>query len=122
MRQITPENAYTLEPTKSEWADDAVRTLCGNLSLRKTNSHATRQGTLSHSRLSSLSPLLTDPGLTCGIGVRKLISSLRKIRKAKQNKKRRRGMNRRTFPQTPRTGEKGLHVTGGIKEKRDIKV
>ena len=40
-------------------------------------------------------PLLTDPGLKSGISVRELISTLKK--------KRRRGMNCRTFAQKPRT-------------------
>ena len=29
--QVTPKHAYTLDPTKSEWADYAVQALCGNL-------------------------------------------------------------------------------------------
>ena len=35
----------------------------------ETSSHATRQGTLGHSRLSSLSHCQTDPGLRSGISV-----------------------------------------------------
>ena len=32
--QVTPEHAYTLDPTRSEWAGDyaAVQAECGNLS------------------------------------------------------------------------------------------
>ena len=40
--QITPKHKYTLDPTKSEWADNAIV-------------QATCQGTFGHSRLSSLS-------------------------------------------------------------------
>ena len=29
--QATPKHAYTLDPTKSEWADYAVQAWCGNL-------------------------------------------------------------------------------------------
>ena len=45
--------AYNLDPTKSKWADYTVQAECGNLS--GTSSHATRQGTLGHSRLGLLS-------------------------------------------------------------------
>ena len=32
-RQVTPKHAYTHDPTKSEWADNAaVQVKCGNLS------------------------------------------------------------------------------------------
>ena len=52
--QVTRKHAYTLDPTKSEWADFAA--VEHNVrAYQKTSSHATRQGTLSHSRLSSLS-------------------------------------------------------------------
>ena len=47
--------------------------------FQKTSSHATRQGTLDHSRLSSLSHSgLTDLGVESGISVHKLISTLKK--------------------------------------------
>ena len=48
----------------------------------ETSSHATRQGTLGHSRLSSAEPLWTDPGLKSGINVRELIST-KKTNKSK---------------------------------------
>ena len=44
---------------------------------QKTSSHATCQGTLGHSHLSSLKPPRTDPGLKSGISLRKLISTLK---------------------------------------------
>ena len=50
--QVTPEHAYTLDPTNSEWADYAVR---------ETSSHKTCHGTLGHSHLSSL----VKSGLVC---------------------------------------------------------
>ena len=47
---------------------------------QETSSHANRQGTFGHSRLSSLShSLSTDPGLKSGISVCKLISHEKKI-------------------------------------------
>ena len=52
--QVTPKHAYTLDPTKSEWADyAAVQAQCGNLS--ETKSHATCQETFGHSRLTWMS-------------------------------------------------------------------
>ena len=51
--------------------------------LRETSSHGTPQGTLGHSRLSSLEPLWTDRGLKSGISVRELISTLKKKKKKK---------------------------------------
>ena len=52
--QVIPKDAYTLDPTKSEWADCADKTLVWEPS-RESSSHAPRQETLGHSRLSSLS-------------------------------------------------------------------
>ena len=48
---VAPKYAYTFDPMKSEWADYAFCTQCGNLLLRKTSSHGTYQGILGHSRL-----------------------------------------------------------------------
>ena len=72
--QATPKHAYTLDLTKSGWADcAAVQALCGNLSgneLTRNSSGNTRP------RSSQLSePLWTDPGLRSGINVRYLIST-----------------------------------------------
>ena len=50
---------------------------------QETISHAARQGTLGHSRLTQVAkPLWTDPGLKSGISVRELIS----IKKNKKTK------------------------------------
>ena len=44
--------------------------------MKKTNSHATRQGTLGHSPRTQLAePLWTDPGLKSVTGVSELIST-----------------------------------------------
>ena len=50
---VTPKHVYTLNLTKSEWADYAVQALVWE-PIRDSSSYATRQGTLGHSRLSSL--------------------------------------------------------------------
>ena len=50
--QVTDKRACTLDPTKSERADYVG--IVWEL-IRETNSHVTRQGTLVHSRLNSLS-------------------------------------------------------------------
>ena len=79
--QITPKHAYTLDPTKSEWADEAaVQALCGNLS----GNELTRDSSLNtRSQSSQLAePLWTDPGLKSEISVRKLISTLKKKKKS----------------------------------------
>ena len=61
---------------------------------RETSLYATRQGTLGHSRLRSLTHCgLTHCGLKSEISVRELISTLKK----KKKKKHRRGMNCPTF-------------------------
>ena len=50
----TPKHAYTLDPTKSAWADWAAGGHSAGTYL-ETSSHATCQGTFSHSHLSFLS-------------------------------------------------------------------
>ena len=52
--QVTPKHASTIDPTKSELAENAVQESVWEL-IRETSSHATRQGTLGHGQLSSLS-------------------------------------------------------------------
>ena len=99
--QVTSKQAYTLDPSKSEWADyTAVQAKCGNLSgseLTRNSSGNTR------SQSSYLAePLWTNPGLKRGISLSELISTLKK-------KKRRRGTNCRTFSQNPRTQGKNNH-------------
>ena len=96
------KSAYTLDPTKSEWADyAAVQAQCGNLS--ETSSHATCQGTFGHSRLSSLSH--------CGLSLaeKKWNWNARPDLHFKKKKKRRRGMNRQASPQNPRKRGKSHH-------------
>ena len=64
---------------------------------QETSSHASRQETLKSQSSQLAEPLWTDPGLESEISVRELIPI-----KTKQ-KKRGRGMNRRTFSQNLRT-------------------
>ena len=78
--QVTPKLEYTLDPTKTEWADyAAVQALDGNLSgneLTRNSSENTRP------QLSQLAePLWTDPGLKSDISVRELMSTLKQKRK-----------------------------------------
>ena len=73
--QVTLKHAYTLDPSKSEWADyAAVQAECGNLSgyeLTRNTSGNTR------SQSSQLAePLWTDPGLKIRISLHELISTL----------------------------------------------
>ena len=97
--QVTPKHAYTLDASKSEWADYAgVQAECGNLSgneLTRNSSGNTR------SQSSQLAEALwTDPGLKSGISLRELISTLNK----QTNKKKcGREMNCGTFSRNPRT-------------------
>ena len=67
--------------------------------MKKTNSHATRQGTLGHSPRTQLAePLWTDPGLKSVTGVSELISTDIYIY-IYIYKKRSWGVNRRISPQ-----------------------
>ena len=81
--QVTPEHAYTLDPSKSEWADYvAVQAECGNLSgneLTRNSSGNTRSQSP-----QLVEPLWTDPGLKSGISLRELISTLKKNNKKAQ--------------------------------------
>ena len=93
--QVTPKHAYTLDPTKSEWADyAAVQAQCGNLSVNELARNLSGNVRPQSSQLDG--PLWTDPGIKSGISVRELIST------SKKKKKRRREMNSRTFSQIPR--------------------
>ena len=91
--RVTPKHAYTLDPTKSEWADyAAVQAWCVNLS----GNQLTRKlpGDI-RSQLSQLAePLWTHRGQKSRISVRELISTL-----GSKKKKRKRGMNCQTFSQ-----------------------
>ena len=63
---------YTLDRTKSEWADYAVQAWSGNLpgtnQLTRNSSGKPRPQSF-----QLADPLLTDSGLKCGISVRELI-------------------------------------------------
>ena len=88
--QVTPKHAYTLDPSKSEWADyAAVQAECGNLSGNELTRNSSGNARSQSSQLAK--PLWTDPGLKSGISLPELISTLKKMR--------RRGMNCRTFSQ-----------------------
>ena len=94
--QVTPKHDYTLDQTKSEWADDtAVQAYCGNLSENELTRNSSGKVRPQTSQLAE--PLWTDPGIKSGIRVRELIAT--------QKKKRRRGMNGRTLSENP--GKRG---------------
>ena len=84
---------------------------------QETSSHATRQGILGHSRLSSLSRCGLILAQKSGISVRELISTY-----TKKNKKQcSRGMICRTFSQNPRTRGKShyhQHVAEILSDSR----
>ena len=66
--QVTPKYAYTLDPTKSKWADcAAVQAECGNISGNELT-----RNSLGNTR--SQSSQLAEPGLGLGLGLRELIS------------------------------------------------
>ena len=65
--QVTLNHAYTLNSTKSEWADYALQAECGN--ARPQSSHLAE-------------PLWNDPGIKSGISVRELISTLEEEEKS----------------------------------------
>ena len=70
--QVTPKHAYTLDPTKSEWADYAA-VLFGNLSGNEIICNLSGKTRPQSSQLAE--PLWTDPGLESGISLRELIST-----------------------------------------------
>ena len=77
--KVTPKHAYTLDPTKSEWADNAaVRALCGNLSGNGLTCNLS--GNLRSQSSQLAEPLWTDPGPESGISLCELISTLKKKR------------------------------------------
>ena len=64
--QVTPKHAYTLDPSKSDWADNAaVQAECGNLSGKELTHNSSGNTWLQSSQLAE--PLWTDPGLKRGI-------------------------------------------------------
>ena len=88
---VTPKHAYTLYPTKLEWADyAAVQAYCGNLSGDKLTRNLSRNIQPQSSQLAE--PLWPDPGIKFGISVRELISTSKHQQKSAGG-----GMNGRTF-------------------------
>ena len=72
--QVTPKHAYTLDPTKSEWADyAAVQAECGNLSGNELARNL--PGNVRSQSSQFAEPLRTDPGVKSGISVCELIST-----------------------------------------------
>ena len=72
---------YTLDPSKSEWADyAAVQAEYGNLSGNELTRNSSGDTQLPSSQLAE--PLWTDPGLKSGINVRELISIKKKKKKS----------------------------------------
>ena len=101
--QVTPKHAYTLDPTKSEWADyAAVQAWCGNLSGNELTRNSSGNTQPQSSELAE--PLWTDPCLKSGTSVHDLISTSKK-----KKKNRRRWMNCKTFSPNPRTRGKSHH-------------
>ena len=75
--QVTPKHAYTLDPSKSDWADNAaVQAECGNLSGNELTHNSSGNARLQSSQVSE--PLWTDPGQKSGISLRELISIKKK--------------------------------------------
>ena len=101
--QVTPKHAYTLDPTKSEWTDyAAVPAQCGNLFGNELKCNLS--GSIQPQSSQLAEPPWTYPGLKNGISLRELISTLIMI-----IKKRRRGMNGRTFSNNSRERGKSHH-------------
>ena len=72
--QVAPKHAYTLDPSKSEWADNAaVQAECGNLSGKELTRNSSGNTRSQSSQLAK--PMWTDTGLKSGISVRELIST-----------------------------------------------
>ena len=110
--QVTPKHEYTLDLSKSEWADyAAVQAECGNLSGNKFTRNSSGN---TRSQLSQLAESQwIDLGLKSGISLRELISL-----KRKKKKKRRRGMNCRTFSQILAREEKATPTSTFVGGKR----
>ena len=79
--QVTSEQAYTLDPTKSEWVDYAVvQAYCGNLPRNELTHNLYGNIWPQSSQLTE--PLWTDPGIKSGISVCKLVSTSNKKKNA----------------------------------------
>ena len=71
------KHAYTLDPTMSEWADyAAVQAQCWILSGNALTRNLSGKVRPQSSQLAE--PLWTDSGIKSGIGVRELISTVKK--------------------------------------------
>ena len=92
------KHAYTLDPTKSEWADYALQAEWGN--ARPQSSHLAE-------------PLWNDPGIKSGISVRELISTKKKKKKERKKKKKNAGgeLCSNTSPQILASEEKATTIT-----------
>ena len=106
--------AYTLDPTKSVWADYAVQAQCGTYQENELTRNSSGNARPQSSQLAEL--LWTDPGLQSGIAVRKLVSTL------KQNRKKRKCgiISSKIFSQNPHMRKKKMfnhqqhhHLTPG---------
>ena len=72
--QVTSKHAYTLDPSKSEWADyAAIQAECENLLKNKLTRNSSGNTRSQSSQLAE--PLWTDSGLESGINLRELIST-----------------------------------------------
>ena len=84
--QVTPKQAYALDPTKSECADYAsVHALCGNLSGNELTRNLSGNIRPQSSHLAE--PLWTDLDTTSGICVRDLIFTKKKKKRKKEKEK-----------------------------------
>ena len=80
--QVTPKQAYTFDPTKSEWTDyAAVQAWCGNLSRNQLACNLLGNVWPQLSQLTE--PLSIDSGIKSGISMWELISTLKKEKKQK---------------------------------------
>ena len=78
--QVIPKHAYTLDPSKSEWADyAAVQAECGNLSGNELTRNSSGNTRSQSSQLAE--PLWTDPCVKSGISLRELIPTIKKTTK-----------------------------------------
>ena len=80
--QVTPNHAYTLDPTKSEWV--AVQAYCRNLSGNELTRDLSGNIRPQSSQLTE--PLWTDSGIKTGISVCELNSASKKKKKEKKKR------------------------------------
>ena len=97
--QVTPNHAYTLDPSQSEWAYYAtVQAECWNLWGNKLTRNSSGNTWLQSCQLAE--PLWTDSGRKSGISLRKLISTFKKKKMQAGNEQ------SNILPQFSHTGEK----------------